>query len=119
MDQSSRFSRLKRRRIGDLELPVATGLMRLLGLALIDRESAGPGLVIPRCRSIHTLGMRFPIHVVFLGEDERLKRLELTVGPGRFLSVSGPGSVVELVPREGDDQSRLAALFGGLREELI
>jgi uncharacterized protein len=39
---------------------------RLLGLALLDRDRAGAGLLIPRCRAIHTFGMRFPIDVVFL-----------------------------------------------------
>ena len=48
--------------------PVATTRSaRLLGLALLDREDAGPGLLIPDCRSVHTFGMRFPLDVWFLG----------------------------------------------------
>ena len=50
-------------------MPVATTVSsRLLGLALLRREHAGAGLLIPRCRSVHTFGMRFPIDVLFLDE---------------------------------------------------
>ncbi len=42
---------------------------RLLGLALLDREAAGPGLLIPRCGSVHTFGMRFALDLVFLDRD--------------------------------------------------
>jgi hypothetical protein len=48
--------------------PVAnTRTARLLGLARLEREEAGPGLLIPGCRSVHTFGMRFPLDVWFLG----------------------------------------------------
>ena len=43
-----------------------TARSRLFGLALLDRETAGPGLLIPGCRSIHTFGMRFALEVRFL-----------------------------------------------------
>jgi uncharacterized protein len=50
-------------------VPVADRLLaRLLGLSLLPRERAGPGLLIPRCRSIHTFGMRFALDVFFLDE---------------------------------------------------
>lgn len=98
MDVTPRFSKLKRRRVGDLTLPVASGLVRLLGLARLDREEAGPGLIIPRCHAIHTHGMRFPIHVAFLAADGGLKRLTLGLEPGQFLSTPGADLVVEIVP---------------------
>jgi hypothetical protein len=48
-------------------VPVAHGLCaRLLGLALLDRAEAGPGLLLPDCSSVHTFGMRFALLVVFL-----------------------------------------------------
>ena len=60
--------------------PVATTLRsRLLGLAFLDRERAGRGLLIPDCRSVHGFGMRFPLDVWFLGaagEVIEVKRLE-------------------------------------------
>jgi len=41
---------------------------------LLGRESLGPGeaLLIPNCRSVHTLGMRLPITVAFLDRDLRV-----------------------------------------------
>ena len=66
MDPSSRFAALATREIAGVRVPVASGLeSRLLGLAFLPRERAGPGLLIPRCRSVHTLGMRFPLDLVF------------------------------------------------------
>lgn len=38
---------------------------RMLGLALLDRPPEG-GVLIPRCTSVHTVGMRFPIDVAFV-----------------------------------------------------
>jgi uncharacterized protein len=40
--------------------------VRLVGLAGLARPAAGAGLLLPRCRCVHTLGMRFRIDVVFL-----------------------------------------------------
>ena len=34
---------------------------------LLDRHRAPEGLLIPRCRSVHTYGMRFPLDLLFLG----------------------------------------------------
>ena len=56
------FVALERSGLLGLEVPVATTrLSRLLGLALLRRRRAGAGLLIPRCRSVHTFGMRFPL----------------------------------------------------------
>ncbi len=61
-----RLRRLPTAEVASRRLPVAVTLLsRLLGLALLRPERAGEGLVIPRCSSVHTFGMRFPIHVVF------------------------------------------------------
>ena len=36
---------------------------------LLGRETFEGALVIPRCRWIHTIGMRFPLDVAFLDPD--------------------------------------------------
>jgi uncharacterized protein len=78
-------------------VPVATGLpSRLLGLALLRRKRAGPGLLIPRCRSVHTFGMRFQIDVLFLDEDDRVIELRRAVPPCRVLRCPGAMAVLEL-----------------------
>jgi len=92
-----RFRRLGRLRAGGIDVPVATGFRsRLLGLALLGRERAGPGLLIPRCRSVHTFGMRFPIDIVFLDSAGReIRRLE-AVPPFRPAFEPRAAAVLEL-----------------------
>jgi uncharacterized protein len=68
---------------------------RLLGLALLDPLPPEVALVIPRCRSIHTFGMRFAIDVTFLDADDRPLRVERAVAPGRVLGCRGARAVLE------------------------
>lgn len=92
----SRFTSLPRARALGVAVPVATGFRaRLLGLALLPRERAGPGLLLPRCRSVHSFGMRFPIDVVFLdssGGELRRERLQ----PRRLARERLAAAVLEL-----------------------
>jgi uncharacterized protein len=86
------------------EIPIARGYRaRLLGLAWLDLEEAGPGLVIPRCSSVHTFGMRFDLDIWFL--DARAAPIEVrrAVPPRRFVACSGARAVLELpaVPNSG------------------
>lgn len=97
MDTPIRFRGLERTDMLGFDVPVATTpLSRLLGLALLSRERAGPGLLIPRCRSIHTLGMRFPLDVLFLDGEGRVIDLRRAVPPGRFVRSSGAMAALEL-----------------------
>ena len=90
---------------------MATGFRsRLLGLALLGRERAGPGLLIPRCRSVHTFGMRFPIDVAFCDHDLRVRRV-VTLGRNRVTRPSLKGKIAleaeagtfrEMALRRGD-----------------
>ena len=94
----------------DRELPVAaTRRARLLGLAHLDRDAAGPGLLIPRCNSVHTFGMRFPIDVVFL--DARGLELERrhAVPRRRVVSCRRAAAVAELVSPSGGEHAAAAS----------
>ena len=92
-----RFRRLERIELLGLEIPVAESrLSRLLGLTLLPRERAGPGLLLPRCRSVHTLGMRFPLDLIFLGEAGGVLELHRGVPPGRFIRCAAAMAVLEL-----------------------
>jgi uncharacterized membrane protein (UPF0127 family) len=78
-------------------VPVASTLAsRALGLALLARERAGVGLLIPRCASVHTFGMRFPLALLFIDADGRVIRRVSPVGPRRFVSERGARAVLEL-----------------------
>jgi len=93
-----RFRGLTTRRVAGVRVPVAESFRsRLLGLSHLDRERAGPGLLIPRCRSVHTFGMRFPIDIHFLAEDDRVLRSFPAVPPGRLVRCPGASDVLELV----------------------
>jgi uncharacterized membrane protein (UPF0127 family) len=92
-----RFRRLERAELLGFEVPVATTrVSRLLGLALLSRERAGSGLLIPGCCSVHTFGMRFPIDVLFLDAEGRVIELHRSVPPCRVLRRPGAIAVLEL-----------------------
>jgi uncharacterized membrane protein (UPF0127 family) len=92
-----RFRGLERTEILGNEVPVAESpLSRLLGLVLLSRHRAGAGLLIPRCRSVHTLGMRFRLDLLFLDGDGRVIDLRRAVPPGRFIRSPGAAAVLEV-----------------------
>jgi uncharacterized membrane protein (UPF0127 family) len=72
-------------------------LKRLVGLLSESSLEKGHGLWLLPCNSIHTIGMRFPIDVVFLDKDNQIKKLTSTLRPFRLCrSVKGTHSVLEL-----------------------
>ena len=77
---------------GSSEVVVAEQFfLRLRGLAGLDADAIVP-LLFPRCRSLHTFGMRAPIDVVWLelgpaGEGE-IRAVETAIAPRR--SVRAP-----------------------------
>jgi uncharacterized membrane protein (UPF0127 family) len=79
------------------DFPVAsTRCARLLGLSRLDLDEAGPGLLIPDCRSIHTFGMRFSLDLVFLDRDGRPCSVRRAVPPRRLAWDRRASAVLEL-----------------------
>ena len=76
-----------------------TPLARLRGLAWAP--PGGP-LEIPRCRSVHTFGMRYALDLVWLDADRRVLRVDRAVPPRRVRGCRRACSVVE-VPAGGAD----------------
>lgn len=68
---------------------------RLLGLALLDELPSNVALLLPRCSSVHTFGMRFALDIVFLDRLGRVLRFEAEVAPRRIVSCPGAVAVVE------------------------
>jgi uncharacterized membrane protein (UPF0127 family) len=94
---AARFRDLPRRRVGGAEVPVATGFRsRLLGLSGLSREQAGAGLLIPRCASVHTFGMRFELDLIFLDAHERPLAILLGVPSRRLAWRRGAAAVLEI-----------------------
>ena len=75
---------------------LARGVVRrLMGLLLRRRLEEGEGLIIPRCRAIHTWFMRFPIDLVFL-QRSRVIRLIEVLPPWRITGAMRADAVIEL-----------------------
>jgi uncharacterized membrane protein (UPF0127 family) len=84
--------------------PVATGFRaRLLGLGWRARENAGPGLLIPRCASVHTFGMRFELDLYFLDDAGRVIEARRGVPPRRVAWCRGASAVLEIPAGEGGE----------------
>jgi uncharacterized membrane protein (UPF0127 family) len=86
------------------EVRVARGSRaRFLGLAYLGREGAGTGLVIPRCSSVHTFGMRFPLDLYFLDENGETVAVRRGVPPRRLAFCGRARAVLELPAEEGGE----------------
>jgi uncharacterized membrane protein (UPF0127 family) len=80
-----------------LTVHVAAGpFARLRGLAALDDLPGERGLLLPRTRSVHTLGMRFALDLVWLGRDGRVVEVEEDVAPRRHVMCRAARSVVEV-----------------------
>jgi uncharacterized membrane protein (UPF0127 family) len=98
-----RLSRLPAVALRDgVRLLVAHGRRsRLLGLAGLRAPPAGAALLLPGCRSVHTLGMRFALDLLWLGGDGTLVRLDRAVAPRRLRSCLRARAVVEVAAGAG------------------
>ncbi len=67
---------------------------------LLGRDSlfAGEGLWILPCQAVHTVGMRFPIDLVYLDRDLRVRKVRSNVYPWRLSACVCAHSVLELAP---------------------
>jgi len=90
-----------------MEIVIARGFRRVVGL--IGRRDWPPGvaLAIPRCRSVHTFGMRFALDLVWLDSEGSVVRVDRAVPPWRVRSCWGARSVLELRAVGGAGELRL------------
>jgi uncharacterized membrane protein (UPF0127 family) len=81
----------------DMEIVVARSpFKRLVGLALRRRPPPGRALLLPRCRSVHTFGMRFALDLVWLDAHGRVVRVDREVPPWRVRSCRRAAAVLEV-----------------------
>jgi uncharacterized membrane protein (UPF0127 family) len=71
--------------LGDRIEVASTFWRRFRGLLGRDVLARGEGLCIERCRSIHMMGMKFPLDVIFLDADNRITALRMGLQPGEWL----------------------------------
>ena len=69
---------------------------RTRGLLGRDGLGADEGLWIKPCNSVHTFFMKFPLDLVFLDRDLRVRRLYQNVRPNRLVLPMLAHSVIEL-----------------------
>jgi uncharacterized membrane protein (UPF0127 family) len=97
-----------------LRLPVATVFghevrvaggrrARLLGLAHLDRAEVGAGLLIPRCSSVHTFGMRFALDLYFLDGRAEVVAVRRAVPSRRLAFCRHASAVLEIPADEGGE----------------
>lgn len=93
------------RRLASIEVPELAGvdvrvaadpLARLIGLAGLRALPPASALLLPGTRSIHTLGMRFPLDLVWLDGDGGVVRTDRAVRPWRVRACRAASQVVEL-----------------------
>jgi uncharacterized membrane protein (UPF0127 family) len=65
---------------------------------LLGREGLAPGegLWIVPCESVHTFAMRFPIDLVYLDRNRRIKKVRSAVPPWRMSACLTAHSIIEL-----------------------
>ena len=73
-----------------------TGAKRRKGLLGRDGLAAGEGLWIVPCESVHTFFMRFPIDLVYLDREKKIKKTRNAVGPWRLSACLSAHSILEL-----------------------
>jgi len=92
----ARLRRLERHRDGAVSVFVAESFRsRLLGLAFLDHLPRDCALLIPRCSSVHTFGMRFDLDVTFLDAEGHGLRTARNVPPARVVGHRGAAAVHE------------------------
>lgn len=82
-------------------------LERMRGLLGRPALAPGEGLLIAPCNSVHTIGMRYPIDVVFLDREGRVIKVRSALRPLRMAMARGARQVIELAAGEA---SRLGLL---------
>ncbi|MHB8964300.1 MAG: DUF192 domain-containing protein [Saccharofermentanales bacterium] len=68
--------------IADRLMLADTFFSRLKGLSKHQRLEEGEGLIIRPCSQIHTIGMKFPIDIVFLTKSGVVIQFEQDMQPG-------------------------------------
>lgn len=107
------------RTIADRVRVADTFFSRLRGLLGMATLPDGDALLIKPCNSVHTVGMRYPIDVVFLDRDTRVLKVVQNLPPWRAAACAKSAMVLELpagtVFRTGTEAGHSLTLLVGVK----
>jgi uncharacterized membrane protein (UPF0127 family) len=110
VSERQRLARLPRRELegGLIMLEACDRRSRLLGLAGLAELPGDMGLILP-VASIHTVGLRFPLDLIWCDGEDRVIRVDRRVPPRRIRICRGARSVIEV---NADHADRFLATLG-------
>jgi len=73
-----------------------TARQRMRGLLGREGLDDAEGMWFPHCRMIHTLGMKFPIDLVYLDGERKIRKVVEAMRPARLSACLVADSVIEL-----------------------
>ena len=82
--------------LADRALIADSSKTRKTGLLKHDRLEPGEGLWITPCEGVHTVGMKFPIDVLFLDKRRKVVKIRATMPRWRVAACLWAHSVLEL-----------------------
>ena len=78
-------------------MKTSSSLERMRGLLFRKTLKENEGLIIQKCSAIHTIGMQYPIDVIFLSDDFTVRKIFMDVKPYRFCISFGSSMVLETI----------------------
>tara|TARA_B100001250_G_C19808102_1_gene794390 strand:- start:1866 stop:2231 length:366 start_codon:yes stop_codon:yes gene_type:complete len=78
-------------------MKTSSSLERMRGLLFRKPLKENEGLIIQKCSAIHTIGMQYPIDVIFLSDDFTVRKIFMNVKPYRFCISFGSSMVLETI----------------------
>ncbi len=78
------FNPKSRKYIASSVIEADTIFKRMKGLLGRDSLPPGEALWLRPCKSVHTIGMKFPIDILFIARDNRVVGMEESIPPNRF-----------------------------------
>ncbi|MDR3750941.1 MAG: DUF192 domain-containing protein [Terracidiphilus sp.] len=96
-DVRLRVTNLTRHSLLATQLEVADSApKRSKGLLGRERLAPGEGLWIVPCEAVHTFAMKFPIDLVYLDRNHRVRKIKNAVPPWRMSACLSAHSILEL-----------------------
>ncbi|QFU24343.1 DUF192 domain-containing protein [Shewanella eurypsychrophilus] len=73
-----------------------TPWLRLRGLLGRKRLTHEQGMLITPCNSVHTIGMKYPLDIVYLNNKNKVLKIKRNLQPWRSSTCRGATQVLEL-----------------------